>query len=220
MTGRDCSQRESERRLVRNRGAAASVITRVMSHRRISSLLVSVALVCAACSGTSTDRRTSPTITAPATVSPTTTGTPSTTVSPTPLRCPAEPPRSVPPHQIAGTASASVPGRPNALLACRYHGFNQPQPVGALAKSASVPPEPIAAALNLAPRIQNAAVYHCPIDFGETILLLFAYSNGSRLTVSLALGGCRFASNGDRTVATPPAVIASLEATLGHDRTR
>jgi hypothetical protein len=194
-----------------------------MSHRLVPSLFVLVALVCAACSGTSSDRRASPTTTTPrigtstTTVSPT--GTSPIAASPTPLSCPAEPPRSVLSHQIAGTVAASVPGHPNALLACRYHGFNQPQPVSSLAKSARVPPEPIAAALNLAPRIQNAAVYHCPIDFGETILLLFEYPNGSRLTVSLALGGCRFASNGDRTVSAPPAVVASLEAALGHDRT-
>jgi hypothetical protein len=107
-----------------------------------------------------------------------------------------------------------VPGSPNALLACRYHGLNQPQPAGSLAKFAHLSAAPLAAVLNTLPPIPKGAVFNCPIDFGETILLLFAYPDGTQLMVSIEMGGCGFASNGDRTVRPP---IARFEAVLGHD---
>ncbi len=38
--------------------------------------------------------------------------------------------------QRDGTNRTLVPGQPIALLACRYHGFNQPEPIGTLASGA------------------------------------------------------------------------------------
>jgi hypothetical protein len=121
----------------------------------------------------------------------------------------------VPPHKTTGSATTFIPGHPSALLGCRYHGLTEPR--GSLAKSASVSPAPIAEALNRAQPITNSGVFKCPVDFGETILLLFEYPNGARLTVSIEMGGCEFATNGDRTVRTPTATLTTLEAVLGHD---
>jgi len=188
-----------------------SVILDAMLHGRSVALLILVVIACAACSGVGTAHRTTKPEAATAS-----TATSTTTVGTRPLACPTHPPRSVPAHQIAGTAAAMVPGHPNVLLACRYHGFNQPQPVGSLAKFARLSPAPIARALNVLPPVPKDAVFHCLVDFDERILLFFAYPDGSRLTVKIEIGGCRFATNGDRTVLAP---LDSLEAALGHDPT-
>lgn len=130
--------------------------------------------------------------------------------------CPSRPPDPFPQHQRAGTDTAEVPGSPVTLLACRYHGFNQPEPMGTLARSATFPPT-LASALNQA----RAAgpLYGCPEDSGETILLIFGYADGSRLLVDVHTRGCRTATNGDRTVVTPDAVLSELEEILGQDPT-
>jgi hypothetical protein len=136
---------------------------------------------------------------------------------PATLVCRTHPPRVLPSHQIPGTASTFVPGHPTELLGCRYHGLNQLQPAGALATSARFAPGPIAAALNAARRIPNGVEYHCPVDFGETIVLAFGYNNGTTLTATVSTAGCEFANNGDSTIGAPGDVLMRLEAALGHD---
>ena len=111
-----------------------------------------------------------------------------------------------------------MPGQPGELLACRYYGFNQPQPVGTFARSARFASSPIAAALNAARRVPKGETFSCPADFAETMVLLFGYPDGSTLTVTASTGGCGFAHNGDLTVWMPGATLARLEAVLGHDR--
>ena len=49
------------------------------------------------------------------------------------LSCSTIVPPKVPSNQRDGTSNALVPGQPTELLACRYHGFNQAQPIGTLA---------------------------------------------------------------------------------------
>jgi hypothetical protein len=145
---------------------------------------------------------------------------PTSKTTPAALACPSNLP-SVRHHQIAGTDTFMVPGNPTALLACRYHGLNQPEPAGALAESAFFDPAPIAEALNAQPVIPPNAVYNCPIDFGDSIVLLFRYTNDSRLTVSVKESGCRFASNGDRVVQELDSVTLNrLQAVLGKDASR
>jgi hypothetical protein len=144
--------------------------------------------------------------------------TPSTSTSGP--ECPSSPPRTVQPHQIPGTDTTLVPGTPTALLACRYHGLNQPEPIGTLAKAAGFDPGPIAAGLNSQPANPPGppgAVHSCPADFGEVIVLLFAYDDTSTLTVSISVAGCRDADNGDRGVPADPATMDELQAVLGKD---
>jgi hypothetical protein len=147
---------------------------------------------------------------------PASTSTSTSTSASTPhaLGCLPSPPNFLT-HQIAGTDATLVPGNPIALLACRYHGLNQPDPAGSLAKSAFFDPAPIAGALNAQP--VTLAIYGCPIDFGDTIVLLFGYSDNSRLAVRISTTGCRFASNGDRVVRIDPATLNRLQAVLGKD---
>ncbi len=135
------------------------------------------------------------------------------------LVCPTRTPLRVAAHQVPGTSSTFVPGHPSELLACRYYGLNQPQPVGTFARSARVASAPIAVALDRARRVPKGETFSCPADFAETIVLLFGYPDGSRLTVTASTGGCGFAHNGDLTVWIPGATLARLEAVLGHDHT-
>jgi len=126
-------------------------------------------------------------------------------------------PGAVARHQRPGTASTFVPGDPTELLACRYHGANQPQPAGSLAESADFTPGPIASELNSARRVPPGVAYSCPASFGDTILLIFKYTNGSTLMISTPTSGCQFATNGDLNVFTPSATLTTLEAVLGRD---
>jgi hypothetical protein len=130
--------------------------------------------------------------------------------------CPHQRAHGLPSRQIPGTATVFVPGRPVHLLACRFHGKNQPQPEGSFAGSATFPPAAIAEALNQA-TVPNSDPINCPADAGEVIRLRFVDANARILNVGIGTQGCRFASNGDRTVFTPQSVLSTLEATLGHD---
>ncbi|MGO9874078.1 MAG: hypothetical protein ACLPVY_09790 [Acidimicrobiia bacterium] len=175
-------------------------------------LTLTVALL-AGCSSTSpTARQLGANITSTSAAPPTT----AVPKSPT-LECPIHAPTVIAKHQQPGTASTFVPGRPVALLACRYHGYNQPEPIGSLAGSAHFAPGPFVTALNTA-RLVPKRAYNCPLDAGERMLVIFAYDNGTRLTASIETMGCGFATNGDRSVFNPTAMLEHLEAVLGHDR--
>jgi len=161
----------------------------------------------------------SPTSHKPGTTTATSTSALPSTTKPAvvPLKCPAHAPGRIAPHQQPGTATNFIPNHPTKLLGCRYLGDNQPEPAGSLATSATFAPDAIAAELNAARPVPKVINFMCPIDFGETILLIFGYPNGSRLNVSIASAGCRFAANGDRSVFTPAATLTQLERVLGHD---
>lgn len=133
------------------------------------------------------------------------------------VSCPDRPVQRVPSGQVAGTATELVPGRPVGVLACRYRGLMQPQPVGSFAAAATFAPAPIAAGLNSAKQIPYPISFDCPPDAFEVIVLRFVYANGHTLTVKVSASGCLFATNGDRTVFTPRSVLSTLEAILGHD---
>jgi hypothetical protein len=174
-----------------------------------ATLAVGVALVV---NGTRSSERVLITSTSTSISTPTT-----TTGTPAALECPEAPAKLVQPHQIAGTDTAMVPGTPTALLACRYHGLNQPEPLGSLAKSASFPPGPIATALNSQPAVPPGTRSSCPDDFGDNIFLIFAYADGSRLVILVGTSGCRYTLNGDRVIHMDPVALDQLQAVLGRD---
>jgi len=171
--------------------------------------VLAVVLVAAGCGASSHNSVGAPTTRS---VAPTTSGTEMLV-----LRCVARPPQSVSSGQVPGSASTFVPGRPQRLLACRYHGFNQRQPAGSLAATAQLRAEPIASALNRAPHIPKGVVFSCPFDAAEVIVLHFGYANGAVLTITVSTQGCRIASNGDLRVRTPESVLNMLQARLGRD---
>jgi hypothetical protein len=129
-----------------------------------------------------------------------------------------EPPAEVSRHQRPGTADVLVPGRPITLLACRYHGFNQPEPIGTFARRGQLPAPEIAGALDAMPRPTSNVVANCPADFGEKYLLYFSYKSGPPLVVQVAHGGCRYVTNGDLAIPFAPVdVTQRLEVALGED---
>lgn len=132
------------------------------------------------------------------------------------VSCPQRPAQLLPSRQVPGTATTLVPGRPAGLLACRFHGLNQPQAAGSFAAAATFAPANFVTALNGAtvPPIGAGA---CPVDFGEVIVLRFVYANGHMLTVNVDPAGCTWATNGDRTVYTPQSVLSALGAIVGLD---
>ena len=125
----------------------------------------------------------------------------------------------MPHHQRAGTTRTLVPGHPIAVLACRYHGFNQPQPIGTYARSAAnLPAARVAHELNATPRPTSNVVPDCPNDSGETYMLYFSYGRGRPLLARVDRGGCRYVSNGDVTRPFAPLGLSlRLEAALGRD---
>jgi hypothetical protein len=113
-------------------------------------------------------------------------------------------------------ASTFVPGAPNELLACRYHGFNQAQPIGSLASSSLLPANSIARELNDAQPVPSYP-HGCTLDSGDEVLLIFGYRDGSHLEADVSTSGCAYASNGSRSVEVPGAVLDTLQARLGKD---
>ena len=113
-------------------------------------------------------------------------------------------PPKVPSNQRDGTGNALVPGQPIELLACRYHGFNQAQPIGTLATRAALPASDVAGELNQTPiPTHEAPIPNCPADFGEKYMLWFRYADGVPLLVSFDDGGCRYVDNGDLRAPVP-----------------
>ncbi len=124
-----------------------------------------------------------------------------------------------------------MPGHPVSLVACRYYGPGQPQPVDTLARAARFSPGFIAAELNSDRAIQLEPRPPTGGRVGETFLLIFAYPNGARLMVtasrsrcqpvgtggSASLSPCRYSTNGDRSILTPVPVLTRLVAVLGTD---
>jgi hypothetical protein len=132
--------------------------------------------------------------------------------------CPDTAPLQVPSRQRSGTATSIVPDLPTSLLACRYHGFNQPEAQGTLATSAELAPGEIAARLNAIPiPPADAPLPNCPADFGEKYMLWFGYSDGSALLVSVDGAGCNYVNNGDLLVPFGGDVLPLLEGPLGHE---
>jgi hypothetical protein len=181
--------------------AARHRLIRVRALRTIGIVLVTLLAGCASSSHVA--RLRSATSTAVSSPSP------GLRVSLTALTCPGRvlhpPPMSLPPS--GGATSAFISGEPTSLLACRYHESS-------LARSARLTSGPIAAALNSAEPIPPGAIYNCPADLGDLILLYFEYPSGARLRVSTWTKACAFASNGERMVFTPRATIRQLEAAL------
>ncbi len=115
-----------------------------------------------------------------------------TTVHPVPLR--------------PGLADQLVPSGPVRAAVCRYEGLDGPAAAGSLVRShvVSGPALDDLVALFNSPQwqvITDPAVYSCPFDEGAVDDVWFMYTAGPSVVVSVDLAGCRFASNGVRTIA-------------------
>ena len=65
--------------------------------------------------------------------------------------------------------------------------------------------------------IPKDAVFSCPADPGGSIRVIFEYPVGEAVTVRIAMGGCRFASNGPLTAAASPQAQQQIIDLVGSD---
>ena len=181
------------------------MLHRVITRRRL--LLVLVALLTSACGGATGANLTTTTSTSTTTSRPGLAGDP---VPACPRRwgSPANAPLNPAPAR-AGLADILVPPGPTVLSVCRYAGLNQSVAAGTLERSAVVTGPPLDSLVAYVdgptwPVVPAGTAYGCPLSEGRTDLLVFAYPTGPDVSVSVDIGGCSFASNGERTVRGSP----------------
>jgi hypothetical protein len=122
-----------------------------------------------------------------------------------PSSCPRTAPTGHPAPTRPGMADQLVPPVPVRALVCRFEGLNGPAAAGALVSSRVVSGRALAGLVVLFDShrwhmITAGSTYSCPSDDGAIDVVRFSYASGPSVDVSIALGGCEFASNGVRTV--------------------
>lgn len=115
-------------------------------------------------------------------------------------RCPLEAPRSLV-SQRPGSSRMLVPGRPTAVLLCRYEGFQEPgmraPGFGLLGERrlGTVAGRSVARALD-ALRPGSGGAMSCPDDNASSALALFRYPSGLADPLTFDLSGCASVTNG------------------------
>lgn len=95
-----------------------------------------------------------------------------------------------------GLAASIVPGTPTHALVCRY---GVAPTFGGLVQSATLTETaPLVAVLNSATQMQAGASYACAAGTGALDLVLFSYSSGPPVGVTVELDGCSTEFNGLR----------------------
>jgi hypothetical protein len=123
-----------------------------------------------------------------------------------------------------GLAGALVPISPTAPISvtiCRYAGLDQQVKSGDIERSRVLVGQQLA---NLVGDVDNpgwqtvsfVGPISCPISTGAVDSMRFVYSSGPDVTVSIAVNGCEFLSNGRRTVWGGP-VAQTLAEYVGSD---
>ena len=126
-----------------------------------------------------------------------------------------------PPPARPGLANTLVPPGPTFLTVCRYAGLNQAVTAGTLVQSHVLTGSQLPAFVTYIDQptwqvIPKGAVYSCPASQGRVDLLQFVYPSGPGVKVSVDIDGCRFVSNGSRTV-SGGAIGTRLTAWVGID---
>lgn len=112
-----------------------------------------------------------------------------------------------------GLAASIVPGTPTRALVCRY-------PVvatdGGLVRSATLTDTAaLVAVLKRATQMQLGASYACAAGTGQLDLLLFSYSSGPPVGVTVELDGCSMEFNGRRLAYADTPQHAALASVVG-----
>jgi hypothetical protein len=95
-----------------------------------------------------------------------------------------------------GLAASIVPGAPAGVIVCRYAGVSTD---GGLVRSATLTDTAaLVAVLNTATQIPYGASEACKDGTGQLDLLLFHYTSGPPVGVTVGLDGCSVESNGVR----------------------
>jgi hypothetical protein len=94
-----------------------------------------------------------------------------------------------------------------------------PEPAGTLAQTATAHGgvADLATALNQGQPVDESATYNCPVDFGESMLITFAYAAGRTVVIQLHTRGCHIATNGTVEVFTSQDAGQRLMDLVGAD---
>ncbi len=132
------------------------------------------------------------------------------------LRCPTKAPRQVGRVKDGGHVGFVTPGATFVLL-CRYQGLNASPKLGLaraqdVRRRASI--QSLTRRINALPR-QRAALFACPVDDDQQVMLTFDYPQHADERVTIDLRGCGEVSNGHTaTYALPSRDGAELLAEL------
>lgn len=98
--------------------------------------------------------------------------------------------------RTAGASAALVPGRPQAVLLCRYSGLNARPPLTLVAHRLlnAAATTSLARELNALPR--KTGLFQCPVDVGTAVVAFFRYRAMADDPVKIGLSGCQQVSNG------------------------
>jgi len=122
-----------------------------------------------------------------------------------PASCPPAAPRSAPSPARSELSANVVPPTPVFGTVCRYAGLTPTGQSGTLIRSHVLSHHALATVVALLNSPKNALIahpetYRCPSDDGAADVVIFDYEAGPPVRVAVDLGGCRFASNGVRTI--------------------
>jgi hypothetical protein len=165
----------------------------VKPHRHLPALgVVAAVALASACSGTGHH--------AAASTAPTSTSTTTVPLA-APVRCPPILPDRIANAGVPGLADQMVPGTATRLDVCRYGPLTGAGPLSVKSRFTLVERATVtdfqAATDALAVR-PPGAIFNCPNDDGEALVLIFSESARS-VTVRVSLSGCAFVTNGVRT---------------------
>jgi hypothetical protein len=121
-------------------------------------------------------------------------------------------PLHAPPPVSLDVATPTVARRgATSLELCRYSGGNAPRPLR-LTRSRFIRDlvliRSLTRRLNTLP--QRRGVFHCPLDDGSEVLMLFGHPRHSAQRIIVGLTGCRFVTNGRTSRLGPSAGSARL----------
>jgi hypothetical protein len=112
-----------------------------------------------------------------------------------------------------GLAAAIVPGSPTEAIVCRYADVGTD---GGLVQSATLTDTAaLVAVLNSATQMQVGASYACAAGTGQLDLLLFSYTSGPPVGVTVELDGCSMEFNGLRLAYADTPQREALAAVVG-----
>jgi hypothetical protein len=110
--------------------------------------------------------------------------------------------RRKPVSHASGAAALIVPGHPQAALLCRYSGLNGHPRFALIGQRKITNAQSVARLaheLDALPKGPEGTAINCPADFGDAVLIFFAYAGGAVDPVTVALSGCGAVTNGHLT---------------------
>jgi hypothetical protein len=113
---------------------------------------------------------------------------------------------------MTGLSHTLVPAGPTGALICRYEpvGEHGRRPRGTVVLGSDL--DSLVQTLDGLRHIPGPQNFMCPFDDGSRYLIRFAYPEGGRLRITVALRGCRFAWNGHLNAWADKALLSMLRS--------